>query len=341
MSGFGIVDAFEDAARTVVDGARDYLATVGVLLLVILVLDVVQGLTVGPAFAELAADPSSPPDPTAVAKAAGQGALLGLLDLVLTLGVGFFAVAVSWDLVEGRDTGLQATWDRHGDRFLPYLGFLFLAVAIALAIMLVGLALFFLILPLFLIVPTIVYLMLRWYVAPAATLVEGRGAREAMDRSAQLTDGSKLSILGLVLLVGIVLVLVSMPLSMLTGIASGLPPTEPAQVLESASDPPRVVASAVANYVSQLVSLPLGSAAMIHVYRRLSEGEGAGLGGPGGAAEEGEVMFVPESGEGETEDGEGAGRGPEEEGRAEGTETGEVAWGEKGEQDEGGDEKGS
>lgn len=294
MSGFGIVDTFEDAARTVVDGAREYLVTVGVLLLVVLVLDVVQGLTIGPAFADMAADPSSPPDPMEVARLAGQGALLGLVNLVLTLAVGFVAVAVSWDLVEGREPTLSETWDRHGDRFLPFLGFLLLAVAIALGVMLVGMMLFFLIIPLLLVFPALVYLMLRWYVAPAAILVEGRGVRDAMDRSAQLTDGVKLSILGLVLLVGVVLVLLSIPLGLLTGLATGVPATDPTQAFEATSEPVSVVVNAVVNYVSQLVSLSLGAAAMIHVYRQLAdEWSRATVHGPG--ADEEEVMFVPES----------------------------------------------
>lgn len=308
MTGFGIVDTFEDAARTVVDGAREYLVTVGVLLLVILVLDVVQGLTIGPAFADMTADPSSPPDPMEVARVAGQGALLGLVNLVLTLAVGFVAVAVSWDLVEGREPTLSETWDRHGDRFLPFLGFLLLAVAIALGVMLVGMMLFFLVIPLLLVFPALIYLMLRWYVAPAAILVEGRGVRDAMDRSAQLTDGVKLSILGLVLLVGVVLAVLSIPLGLLSGLATGFPSADPTQAFEATSEPVSVVVNAVVNYVSQLVSLSLGAAAMIHVYRQLAdEWSRATVHGP--EAEEDEVMFVPE-GDREGEPGAGSSPGP-------------------------------
>jgi hypothetical protein len=266
MGAIGAVDVVERGIETVRKEARTYLATVGVLLLAVAALEIVQGLTVGQAVMDLAGDPSTVPELGQIARAAGLGALFGIAGFLLSMAVAFFALAVTWDLAEGRETSLSEAWDRHGDRFLPYIGLALLIALAAFGVTLAGFALFFLIIPPILGIVAAVYLLLRWYVAPAALIDEGLGIRDAMGRSRDLTEGEKVSIVGIVFLV----FLVGAVVSLLVGLVAPpyqFTPLDPQQ----ATSPTAVLGNAVASYVSQLVTIPLGAAALVHAYRDLRE----------------------------------------------------------------------
>lgn len=279
-------------------------------------LKVVQGFTVGPAFAELA-DPSTAPTPGELASAMGTSLAFAALSVFLTLAVLFFGLGVTWDLLEGQRTSLGDVWSRYGDRFPAYVG---LAIVVALAVLgvvLLGFLLFFLIIPPFLGLIAAVYLTLRWYVAPAALVFEGQGVTDSMSRSSGLTDGEKLSILGIVLILFLVNAAVSFAVGLVATPGTGFGPTDPSQAVEAATDPVYIVGSAVATYLAQLVSVPLGSAAIVHAFRDLrgpreAAAPGAGAAGGPGAAQP-ETFGEPRdqgpagSGAGDTGSGEGGG----------------------------------
>lgn len=308
MGAIGAVDIVKRSVGTVRDEAGAYLATVGVLLLVVSAFNLAIDIVLGPTFEEFA-DPSAPPELGEVLQAAGVGAALGLVGFLLSMAALFFALAVTWDRLEDRPTSLTATWDRHGDRFLPYIGLVVIVLLAAAGVAALGFALFFLVVPPFLGIVGAVYLVLRWYVAPAALVAEDAGILDAMRRSSTLTEGEKLPLLGVLVLLFLVTVLVSVPAGLLVSPYGLSPPQDPAQVAQQATSTGTLVANAVVNYIVQLVTIPLGAAAIVHAYRDLRAAASPGI-------EEGTVRG-PQTPRTE----------PDEEGEAEpGEETHEVAW---------------
>lgn len=290
----------ERSVRTFVDHFDRYLATVGILLLLVAGFNILQSVTVGPAFADLG-DPSTTPNAGQIAQAAGMGLLLGVASMVLSLAVIFFGLAVTWDVLEGRSTGLSETWGRHGDRFLSYLG-LTIVVGLAVAgVLILGMALFFLVIPLILGIVGAIYLVLRWYVAPAALLFEGQGIRDAMSRSAALTKGEKVSLFGIVFLLILVNVAVSLPVYAVLGGAPAYGPGDPSQATQQAMTTSAILGDTLATYVSQLITIPLGAAAVVHAFRDLrgAEQESPAGEGPPGTAPAGEPQTVQEPGAGD------------------------------------------
>lgn len=317
MAGLEVLAVTRRALRTVRDEAGLYLAAVGPALLAALVVQVAAGVLLGPPAAEALQGPG-PSLAEAGPVVAGLLAL-GLAALLLGALASLVAAAVTWDRQEGREASLGRAWARYGGRFPAYVGVLAavgaasaaaaLLVAVAVAGVseltqgVAGLRVLVAAAAVGALLAAAVYPVLRWFTAPLVVLVEERGVRRALARSAEDTAGARLRVLGLLLVLLLAVVLVSGPFTYLVSPAGlgGPAPAGPREAAQQLRDPVLVLVGVLRNLVTGLVGLSLGAALVAHAHRDLRDPEPGTRTPP--PAEGGGPERIPEAGEGEGGDG--------------------------------------
>jgi hypothetical protein len=263
-----------------------YLRTQGVFLLVAGVAGAaVAWVLVATLLGNLGADPSGA-DPSADPAAAlallvptiGASMVLVLTITVLALVGTFFGLAASDALLAGRPVYLGALWAAHRGRFGAFLGATLVASVVPMLLVLAPLLLllggpgaaFAALGGMVVALVVAFYLLLRWWLAPVAALLEGASVGDSLQRSAALTRGSFLSILGLMVVLGVLAAIVGSVLGLPISLATS--PLQPTPVDPAAALPPSPTGMVLQQLASTLVSLffgPWGAAAMVLAYRHL------------------------------------------------------------------------
>lgn len=275
------------AYRLVADNLGTYLATQGVLLLLGGVLGAFAGALLA---VNLVNAVGAGPSPDSMA-----GSLVSALvvPLVLLVAVGlftcvgtFFGIAASADLLQGRRPTLRTLWDDYGAGFGPFLKVL-IVVGVLLASLVIAPILLFVLgvvaidspaaTPVFLVVLlagilAVLWLALRWWVAPVVAAFEGGTVEAALASSSARLRGGLGPITWVIL--GI-----QLPATVLTTLFAA-----PFEALASAAAPdvmgPAVVTLAGQQLAASLVSLffgPVISAALVLAYRATEPPAAAGL----------------------------------------------------------------
>lgn len=128
--------------------------------------------------------------------------------------------------------------------------------AMVLAVLLLGTILIFLVLPFLGAIAGAVYLLLRWALAPVAVALEDLGVAAGLERSGEITEEHRRSLLGILAVLALALVVPTAGLQGLLGLAG----------LGSSS-----ALKALAGLVVQLVVVPWGTAALVLAHAELAE----------------------------------------------------------------------
>lgn len=292
MARFSVGDTVSNAFGIVFHNYGVYLVAMGPFIALIGLLSI--GVTIfvlGPFLGTVAALAASPGAGSARAFQALAAVLVPtLLLLVATYFVGvfanFFGVVATDGILRGQRLGLGQCWERAGPRFANFFATGLLVIVIPLGVVvgvavamilagvgaaaggggaaaLVALALVVLVVG----VIVVLYLLLRWYVAPVAAVLEVRGVTENLARSTELTQASRLGILGLLIVLalvnGLLGFVVALPVSLAEISSSGL---QGARVPSLTS----LIGQQVAATIVSLVMTPVFVAASVLVYRALS-----------------------------------------------------------------------
>ncbi|HVL87890.1 MAG TPA: zinc ribbon domain-containing protein [Candidatus Thermoplasmatota archaeon] len=262
------------AFRIVFDNLGLYVSTMGVFI----VLEGLVGALVLVAFLSDLPDPEASPA-LFLANLAAPTALAGVAGFVFTLFAVYFGIVVTDGLLRGERRGLSQAWAMGQGRFGHFAVTLLVTMLVPMLLIVGGLAPLFLTLvagaaspeafvavaPLVFLsllgaIVLAVWLYLRWYVAPVAAALEAPGAvGDRLSRSRALTQGSRLSILGLLVILAIVGAILSAiataPLSLALGGESILV---------------QALAQQAGGVLVSLVMTPVGVAAAVLVYASLA-----------------------------------------------------------------------
>lgn len=283
MADLRVGDAISTAFRTAMNVGA-FMRTQGLVVLAVAVLTLIVTLAVQGTMWSMMSAAFANEDPEAM-----FGAIVALLPIIIGFSLLYLAIAV---VVTAIGTGVGM---RTADALLagapapsfaeawalikPRLGNLIvtslLVIAIFMGVMLAGVVTFFLVIPIFLAFGLIIYLAVRWFPVLAVSAFETRGATDNLRRASELTTGKRGAVLGTIVVM--ILIFIGVALVISVPVTLALEPTPdttgmtPQQALE-ASRPSTTytIASWAVNTVIQLFASFVGSALMVHVYRRLS-----------------------------------------------------------------------
>lgn len=204
----------------------------------------------------------------------GIGLAAGVAGFVLNALGAAVGIVVADGLARGETLTLGQAWARASTRVGNLLLTWLLVALAALGCVLAGAVLFFLIVPIFVGMFFAFYLLVRWIAAGPVSVLEGRGVRENLARASAITEGSRGSIFGALLL----FLLIAIVPGILIGVVlqpdvAAFDPAvdDPAAAFEAMqpSTTARVVQAVVSTGLQLVVSF-VGSAFVVHIYRTLA-----------------------------------------------------------------------
>jgi hypothetical protein len=294
MARFQVGDVYPASFRLAFGNFGAFLRTQGVLLIAMALVNLAFTLfvvqdSVGQMFAALGG--KGTPDPAKVVAALVPLVVGGLTIAALTLVVNPAVYGVGLKVADAVSAGqngitLGQSWDAVRPRYGALLRILlsligaafgvFVAVAVAGSAFLVASPILgaFLLFLLFCVAAVfVVWLLLRWFLALAVGLFEGRSARASLKRSSELTDGSRGAILGLLILLILTFIV---PVAIVGSMFSPSPTFNPSSPALTQTQPSlaQQLGSWVVTTAFSLLGGFVGISANYLVYKKLAEPAG-------------------------------------------------------------------
>ncbi len=271
MSNLRVGDAISGAFALVFKNLGTYLGTQGVIVLIAAAMSLFYTLTIGTAgFSELSAAVENQ-DMDAIWASLGPIIAGSFVFMIVSVVLSTLSLSMGIVVTDALHSGERLTfgdaWSRATPRFGNLLGTTLLIGLAIMGVMIAGLALFFLIVPIFVAFGFAIYLFARWALSAVVSVLERHSVTENIKRSTELTVGARGTILGafiiLALLISIPLGLATIPatLSTISDLeATGTPPT-PAMGYQ--------IFTWAINTVGQLAGAFLMTAFVVIAYRTL------------------------------------------------------------------------